>query len=148
MKKRIALFISTVFAVVALPVAAFATPGVTDVTGVISLNGNPVGAGVTATVVCHNNTLTDATDSSGTYFVQFTQQQCPKNQTATVSATVSGNTGSNTGKVNGVTNKLNLAVVDVNVVPEFGLIAAAGAGLIGGAGFLIVRRRQTSDHQA
>jgi hypothetical protein len=148
MKKRIALFISTVFAVVALPAAAFAIPGVSDVTGVISFNGNPVGSGVTATVVCHGNTLTDTTDSTGTYFVEFTQQNCPKNQTATVSATVSGNSGSNSGKLTKVTNKINLAIVDVNVVPEYGLIGLTGATLIGGAAFMVMRRRQLGDHQA
>jgi hypothetical protein len=148
MKKRFLLFIATVFTVAALPAAALADPGVTDVTGVISFNGNPVGAGVTATVACHGNTLTDTTDASGTYLVEFPQQDCPKNQTVTVSATVNGHNGSNTGKATRETNKINVAVVNVNVVPELGIITAAGAGLIGAAGFMVVRRRQTSGHQA
>jgi hypothetical protein len=148
MKKRIALFISTVFAVVALPAATFAASGVTDVSGVISYNGVHVGKGILVTVHCNASTLTDKTNKSGTYLVQFTKQQCKKGSTVTVSATVNGHTGSNTGTATKETNKLNLAIVPVNIVPEFGLIGLTGATLIGGGAFMVLRRRQLSGHQA
>ena len=141
MGKKVLLFIATVVALVALPVATFAA-GLTDVSGVISYNGVHVGKGILVTVTCNGNVLHDKTNKSGTYLVQFTKQQCKKNSTVTVSATVNGHTGSNTGKAKKETNKLNLAIVPVNVVPEFGTTAGLLAVIGAGGVFMITRRRE------
>lgn len=146
---RILLAITSALATLILvPAVAAADPGVTDISGVVSYNGNPVGSGITVTVNCKGNILTDTTDSSGSYFVEYSQTKCQKNQTATASATVNGHTGSNSGETkDGGSNKLNVAVVNINVVPEFGLITAGASALIGGAAFTVIRRRQISGHQ-
>jgi hypothetical protein len=146
--KRILLSIaSALAALILIPAIASASPGTTEVSGVISFNGTHVGKGILVTVNCKGNILTDKTNKSGTYLVTFTKQQCPKNSNVTVTATVNGDTGSSTGKAKKDTNKLNVAIVNVDV-PEFGLITAGAATLIGGAAFMVVRRRQISGHQA
>lgn len=148
MKKRISLFIATALAVVALPAAAFAASGFTDVSGTVTDGGVSVGKGITVTVKCNGNVLTDKTDKSGTYFVQFTKKECKKNSTITVTTSkYKGVKGKATGTATKDTNKLNVALINVSV-PEYGLIGLAGATVIGGAAFLAVRRRQLSGHQA
>jgi hypothetical protein len=148
MKKRISLFVTTVLAVLMVPAATLAISGFTDVTGVITYQGVHVGQGVVVTVECNGNVLTDNTDASGTYFVQFPKQQCLKPDLITVTADSNNHEGKATGKATEETTKLNVALINVSIVPEFGLIGLAGATLIGGAAFMIVRRRQLGDHQA
>lgn len=147
MGKRISLFIATVLSVVAMPVATFAAPAVTDVSGVVTHNGSPV-SGASVTVTCNGNSDSNITDGTGTYLVAFAASDCPNGQTATVIATKGPLTGNNSGPVNGITNKLNIAVVDVAVVPEYGIIGLTGAAVIGGGAFMVMRRRQLGDHQA
>lgn len=146
MKKRIALFLTTVFAVVALPAATFATGSKTDITGVVTNGGNPV-VGAKVVVVCNSNSRKDTTDGTGTYLVQFPAAQCPAGAHATVVATKGKKGGTNSANINSVTNKLNVNIINVSI-PEFGLIAGVGASLIGGGAFLVIRQRQISGHQA
>lgn len=145
MKKRILLFIATVLSVVAIPVATFAVSPTTDVTGVVTHNSAAV-QGANVTVTCNGHNGNDTTDSTGTYLVVFSATDCPHGETASVTAQKGGLSGSNSGPVNGVTNKLNVAVVDVSVVPEYGMIGLTGAAVIGGGAFLAVRRRQLGNN--
>jgi hypothetical protein len=149
MKKRIALFVATVLTTVALPAAAFASssPAITQVSGEVTHNGSPVD-GANVTVTCDSVTGNDTTDSDGGYLVTFAKADCPNGSTATSAASKGGLNGNNSGPVNKLSSKLNIAIVDVSVVPEFGLIGLTGAALIGGAGFMVMRRRQLGDHQA
>jgi hypothetical protein len=143
MRKKIALFIATIFTVVVLPTAALAdsTPPVTQVTGTVTNNSAGV-AGADVAVLCGSTTLHDTTDGSGTYLVTFPIADCPQGSSATATAIKGGLSGSNSGPVNKVTNKLNIAVVDVSVIPEYGVIGITGAAILGGGAFMVMRRRQ------
>jgi hypothetical protein len=148
MKKRIALFITTVFAVVAMPAATFAAGGQTDVNGTVTKGGSPV-KNAKVQVTCGTTTKKAHTDASGAYLVVFKIAKCPAGSTVNVTASKNHvGSGSNSGTVSPYnTDKLNVAIVNVSV-PEFGLIGLTGATLIGGGAFMVTRRRQLSDHQA
>lgn len=150
--KRILLSIaSAVAALVLIPAAASAAPKPkehTQISGQVTNSANVGVSGATVTIVCNGHTKHTTTSHSGFYSKNFSDVQCDEGDTVTVSATKGADSGSNGATVEDGGAHLDIAVVDVTVVPEFGLATAAGAGLIGGAGFLAVRRRQTSGHQA
>ena len=139
--KKLLVSITTTLGLLLIPMAsASAAPAYTDVSGVINFNGTHVGKGVDVTVQCNGNTLHDKTNKSGTYLVQFTKKQCPKNATVTVIATYNGITGSSTGKATKETNELNVAIVNV-ALPEVGMVTGVGATLLGGGALYTIRRR-------
>lgn len=142
MKKLIATVVGVVsLFLMLIPAAASASPAYTDVSGVISYDGHHVGKGVEVAVVCNGNTLTDKTNKSGTYLVQFTTKQCKMGSEVTVTATYDGVTGNNRGKAKCETNELNIAIINVDV-PEFGTAAGIGAVTLSVGAFMIIRRRQ------
>lgn len=145
-KKFLLSFAAALGVALIIPAATFATSPKTDITGVVTNNGNPV-AGAKVVVVCNSNSRKDTTDATGTYLVQFPASQCPAGTHFTVVATKGKKGGTNTGTVNQTTNKLNVNIVNVSL-PEFGLIAGAGASLIGAGAFLAIRRRQLNSHNA
>lgn len=112
-------------------------------------NGDPV-IGATVSVECnHNNGVskTKATSvlskSDGTYFVIFNQKlECDEDDVVTVTATKDGITGTNTGVVhNGVVGSLDVAVVNVPMVPEFGTFVGV-LTVLGAVGvFFVVRKK-------
>lgn len=146
MKKKILSAIVSGFALVMLmPASSFALAAVTDVTGTVTDNGSPV-VNAHVIVICKNVVKRDYTDGSGTYLVQYKSTVCPLGSPISVTA-VKGNAGGNNyGKANKVTNKLNVAIVNVSL-PEFGLITGIGAAIVGGAAFMFVRRRHLSASQ-
>ena len=142
--KRLLFIIIAALSVFMLPVTALADSTKTEVTGVVSYQGQHVGKNVEVTVSCNGHTKTDKTNKEGAYSVRFTAQQCPKNSMVTATSTVNGQTGTATGKVTSSGKcKVNVAVVPINVVPEFGALSAAGAGVTGVGAFLFIRRRQS-----
>lgn len=94
---------------------AGAAPAETDVTGVITDQGVPVD-GATVEVKCGAKTMTDTTDSHGSYLVTFAFADCPPGSTVTVKAQKGNKSGTNTGTVVGVTTKLNVGIVNVDIV--------------------------------
>jgi len=147
MKKKLLSAIMSGFALAVLvPASTFALASKTDVTGVVTNGGNPV-SGAHVTIICDSNVKKTTTDGTGTYLVQYNIAKCPKGAVVHVTATKGKKGGNNTGTANPVTTKLNIALVNVSL-PEFGLLTAGIATLIGGAAFVVVRRRQISAHQA
>ncbi|HTB48988.1 MAG TPA: hypothetical protein VK712_02805 [Verrucomicrobiae bacterium] len=145
MKKLLLSILATVGIAVILPVSAFAEGGTSDIAGTVTSKGNPV-SGASVSVLCDGHTLTSGTTVAGAYIVQFPGSDCPAGSTATVTATKGGGSGSNSGTVNGLGADINLAIVNVSVVPEFGAVAGAGAALLGGGAFMIVRRKQLNQN--
>jgi len=146
-KKKLFAALMSAFAIAVLvPASTFALASKTDVTGVVTNGGNPV-AGAKVTVICDNNAKKTTTDNTGTYLVQYPIAQCPANATVYVTATKGKKGGDSSGPAKPVTTKLNVALIGVSL-PEFGLLTAGAATLVGGAAFAVVRRRQLSGHQA
>jgi hypothetical protein len=147
--KKLFLSLIVSFGLIAfLPVTAMAqsvSPGA-YVTGTVTHNGSPVDS-ASVVVTCDSNVLDSSTSAGGGYLVTFTTDQCPSGATAYVSASSGNLSGSNNGVVNGLSVDVNLALVDVSLVPEFGVITGIVAIIIGSGAFLVIRRRNIASHK-
>ena len=114
------------------------------VVGEVTHGGNAV-VGANVSVSCNSFTLTTTTNGTGVYTVQFGNSQCLVGQTVTVNATSGSLNGSNSGLMDNGSSfggiKVDVAVVNVPLVPEFGLITGAFAALTSGGLFMIKRRK-------
>ena len=152
MKRVILSILTTLGILVLLPVSmARAAGGQSIIAGNIYYKGttNPV-TGASVSVVCDGNTLTSPTTSAGAYEVTFDPTACPAGDTATVTATKGSATGTNSGVVNPLATEptvINLAIVNVSVVPEFGAITGIAAIALGAGAFLVIRRQHTASHK-
>jgi hypothetical protein len=120
---------------------ALATGGITAVSGVVTGPGNAPLDNANVTVTCNSHTGTDTTDNTGTYEVDFTSADCPKGSLVNVTAVKGSLSGTNSGTADKVTNKLNVATVNVQAVPELGVLGGSVAGLGGIGAFMVARRR-------
>jgi hypothetical protein len=147
--KRLLISALVAFGFIAfLPVTAMATPsGTTYIAGTITHNGSPV-SGASVAVTCNSNVLDSSTTVAGGYIVQFPSGECPDSSTAGVAASKGALGGSNSGTVYGLTTDINLALVNVSLVPELGLITGVGAAVLGGGAFLVIRRQNLSAKQS
>ncbi len=134
----------------------------TEVRGVIytDVNGNGVYdagtdtaiSGANVNVVCHHgkhdNSKTAVSNSNGEYSALYEYpSKCDYGDKVVVTASKEGAVGENTGKINTIEyihhpcTKLNVGVVNVPLVPEFGLVAGA-VTLVSAVGiFFFVRRK-------
>ena len=149
MKKKLLTAITSALALAILvPASTFALPAQTDVNGTVTNGGSPV-KHATVDVTCGSTTKKVQTDATGAYLAVFKAKKCPAGSTVTVTASKKKvGSGSNSGTVNPYdTDRLNVAIINVSL-PEFGLVTAGAATLVGGVAFTVVRRRQISAHQA
>lgn len=143
--KKIALFLATVIAVVALPVSSFAATSFDTIKGTIYNGSGGVVNNALVTVICDSHVKRTHSASDGSYSVQYNVKQCPNGTIASVTATLGHKGGEKNAKVNGTTID-NVTIVNISL-PEFGLAAGIGAAIIGGGAFLVIRRRQLSASQ-
>ena len=149
MKKLFVSLIVTLGLVAFLPVTAMAQSvgGGTYVAGTVTHNGTPV-SGASVIVACGDGSDQDSsTTSAGGYIVYFSTDQCYNGLTANVSASYNGLSGSNSGAVNGLGADVNLALVNVSLVPEFGVITGITAIALGGGAFLVIRRQNIAGNK-
>ena len=140
-KKSLFFLILCLGVALSTPVLVYAANSNTDVTGVITINGNAV-SGANVVVVCNNHSLTAITDSKGVYSVSFSASDCPDGAKATVVATQNNYGGVTTGPItSGAASNLSVDIIN-NSVPEFGVIAGYVTAIAGGIVFLIVRRKE------
>ncbi len=152
MKKALVLSAALMLVALAMPLKSNAltlTGGVSDVTGTVTNNGSAV-ANADVTAVCAfgkgSATVTTTTDASGAYLAQFSSLLCPAGSQINVTASYNGMTGTNNGVINEYgTDKLNVGIVNVSLVPELGVITGSIAVVAGAGAFMIVRRRHTSE---
>lgn len=147
MKKFITAVSTFAMAAALMTGSALATVQVGVVEGLVKNPDNTAAVGASVDVLCNGTTLNDTTDGSGFYFVQYADGVCVEGETVNVSATLGGLTGNNSGVMtaSGYTEglKLDVAIVHVPLVPEFGLITGALA-MIGSAGSFLVLKRKNS----
>jgi hypothetical protein len=102
-------------------------------------------AGASVVVTCGDSNVLDATTTTGGgYLVIFPASECPDATTASVTASKGGASGSGSSTVYNFVANVNLAIVNVSIVPELGAITATGAGVAALGAFMFIRRRQTS----
>jgi hypothetical protein len=102
--------------------------------------------GATVNVTCGEKTITTTSLSDGAYVAKFNTETAPCNigDTVTVFAQKDGLTGTSEGVVNNGGNlnlDINFAVVNVNLIPEFGLLVGTLTVVSAIAVFFIIRRK-------
>lgn len=102
--------------------------------------------GAEVTVTCNGNPLTTTSSSNGAYSVVFDCSQCAYGDVVSVSAQKEALTGEEEGEIDmnyelPCSIMLNVGIVNVPMVPEFGMFVG-GLTILGALGaFLIVRRK-------
>jgi hypothetical protein len=143
MKKVLLALASALVLVLVVPLAsASAAATKTTISGTVLYNGKGVG-NAKVTVVCDfrskKTKTSTTTGTKGNYSVSFNAKNCPAGSSVTVFAAKGKKGGQNSGAAG--TNPINVILAQAVVLPEMGLATSAGAALVGGAGFLAVRRR-------
>ena len=100
--------------------------------------------GATVNVTCDGNSNVTVSSGDGTYAVSFYEDECDTGDSISVYAEKDGASGTNTGIVNDKTLfglDCNIGVVNVALIPEFGLIAGLVVIIGSLAVFVYVRRK-------
>ena len=100
-------------------------------------------SGASVTVTCNGYTQTDTSGANGAYSVVFPCYQCYYNNAVVVDAVKNPLTGESKGTVSMTYPGLNLdvGIVNVPMVPEFGLVVGLTT-MLGALGvFFVVRRK-------
>lgn len=105
---------------------------------------NPL-VGATVTVDCDSNLQSTTSDANGFYSVQFANVGCIAGEAVVVTAEKNGQSGTSNGVMQDAGTvgflKLDIAVVHVPVVPEFGLVTGLLALSTSGASYFFLKRR-------
>jgi hypothetical protein len=98
----------------------------------------------TVTVECVHNgqhNTKNTTSHMGFYSVSYTYNKCDENDHVTVTASKGGLVGTNTGTVRELRCLADIALINVIMVPEFGLITGALAFVTSAGSMIILRKR-------
>jgi hypothetical protein len=106
-------------------------------------------AGADVIVTCHHDgsdyTKTTTSNFMGKYAVYFDEDECDHGDTVTVSATSDGLAGENDGSISHTYElcclTLNVGIVNVPLIPEFGVFVGALTLLSALGVFFVIRRR-------
>lgn len=149
MKYRIKLFAAALMAIVTI-FSASASPARADhlqvgvVEGLVAKQDGTAANGASVEVLCNGFTLNTTTDSTGFYIVNYDPGQCQVGEPVLVTATLGGQSGDNVGVMSdaGMVGhlRLDVAIVHVPLVPEFGLLTGALTALTSGGLFLLKKR--------
>ena len=97
-------------------------------------------SGADVTVTCNSANKYTSSNSNGVYGVQFSGSECSSGDTVTVTAIKGDLSGVEAESVYDFGLIVNLAIVNVPMTPEFGMIAGA-LTLLGAVGIFFVVRR-------
>ena len=101
-------------------------------------------SGANINVTCNSNLQTTASLIDGTYSVGFETNDCPNTSTVTVVAEKGGITNSGTGVVqdySAIIPDLYVGVVNIALIPEFGLVIGTLTLMSAVGVFFLVRRK-------
>ncbi len=144
MRKLLLGVVISLLTIMAMPLTTFASPTLyphadkTVVSGTITFNGSPV-YHAKVVVTCDTKTQTTLTNHAGKYYV--TMEHCGDGNTITVVATKNGETGTATGVSSEGKCNVDVAVINVSMVPEVGIFTGTIAAMTGAGAFLVVRKR-------
>lgn len=155
MKKLMSVFVLATmlltlgFASAVVPVCA--TFETTFVSGVITdaTNANAPVDGASVTVTCNGHVQMTTSDSNGGYSAEFASSDCGYGDDVSVSATYDGLSGESSSVTWYTENSqigclemiIDVACVDVPLVPEFGLVIGLTTALGALGAFFLVRRK-------
>ncbi len=143
MNKVISLIILNLMVISMLGVAsAMAEPEQTLIAGKIyNVDFSDVIEGASVTVTCDDNIRTTTSLNDGDYSVTYDESSCNEGSSLTVSAVKGDLYGSDTGIIHDdVLGTWDLAIVNVPLVPEFGVIIGA-LTILGAVGIFFVIRK-------
>ena len=146
MKKILLLILSSLALVMMIPALAMAAPNPsqTVIAGEVTYNGQEV-TGAHVIVICNSIVKRATTDNTGSYTVLYTKNQCPVGSNVTVTATHDRRGGEDSKDVS-PGQYYNVDLINVSL-PELGIVTTAGAALVGGAAFLLIRRHSLGSSQ-
>ncbi|OIO62295.1 hypothetical protein COT48_03075 [Candidatus Woesearchaeota archaeon CG08_land_8_20_14_0_20_47_9] len=101
---------------------------------------NHVG-GADVTAICDGVTKGTTSEADGDYVIDFTGTDCNLGDDVTVTAVKGDQSGMKSGKVKDFNTCIDLAIVNVTLIPEFSVLAAGVA--VGGSAlaFAMLRKR-------
>ncbi len=102
-------------------------------------------SGADVDVTCNDTTLSEVSETDGTYAVSFESEDCPIGSEVTVEATKGDLYGEKTGtvldgEIFDISTK-DLAVVNVPLIPEFGIVIGVLTAISAIGIFFFVRRK-------
>ena len=144
MKKTIIFIVFTLVLAISCVSTASTSPDTTIIAGKI-YNAEYTGtiAGADVEVTCNGNVQTITSASDGAYSVQYPEDVCHEGNSLSVYAEKDGLTGYKEGEIHDDYPMVhwNLAVVNVPLVPEFGVVVG-GLTVLGALGlFFLVRKK-------
>ncbi len=106
--------------------------------------------GADVEVTCNGNTETTTSDSNGSYSVVFDEDECTNGDAVTVHAEKDALTGDNQGSIDMTYHydlgcfcclDLNVGIVNVPLIPEFGIVIGALTAISAIGIFFFVRKK-------
>jgi len=140
MKKIFSLLILSLFVISTVSAVVCKN---TDVAGIIYQNNdiNDVVANANVLVSCNSYSRSTTSLSDGTFNVEFSCSECTVGDTTYVYATSGSLYGSNSGIVHDFGLSVDVAVVPVPLVPEFGLVVGMLTVLSAVGVFFVIRKK-------
>ena len=115
------------------------------VRGVITGSGGSPVSGANVSALCNGSTITTTSNGVGFYTMDFGNAACDSGNMVYVTASKGGQHGSNNGLMdkNGAAGgvELDLALIDVPLVPEFSLITGVMTFLTSGGAVYFLRKK-------
>jgi hypothetical protein len=147
----LALIVISAIGIASAIVPICATVETTYVSGIVTdaTQGDAKVSGADVTVTCNGNVETTTSGPNGNYSVQYAPGKCDSGDTVSVSANYGSLNGDEQEKVTEEIDQVvgclevivNVACVDVPLIPEFGIIAGTLTMAMALVVFLVVRKK-------
>ena len=142
MNKTVSFIILGLMVISVIGMASAVAAGTTFIGGKIyDADYSDTIGGASVTVTCNINVLTATSSSDGSYGVTYPISNCNVGDTLTVEGSKGSLYGIKTGEIHEINSEFDFAIVNVPLVPEFGLFIG-GLTILSAVGiFFFVRKR-------